>query len=242
MQNLSEQAHIDQTKPDGKWEFDRAVASCFADMLERSIPDYRSMRSLVYELGSKYIVPGAWITDIGCSTGLAVEPFYQKCGSRNKYYLVDNSDAMLDQCKDNFSVGVKQGFVTIVNGNFYEVPMPSQNSLVLSILSLQFMPTAYRQKIINDIYEALLPGGAFILVEKVIGDDGMDEVLVDSYYDMKRLNGYSDTQIMEKRKALENVLSPLKAEWNVDMLQEAGFSNIDCFWRCPNFCGWIAIK
>ena len=119
--------------------------------------------------------------------------------------------------------------------------MPNQ-SLVLSILSLQFMPTAYRQNIINNIYNQLNPGGAFILVEKVVADEGTDDLMVDSYYDMKRANGYSDEKIMEKRKSLENVLSPLKAEWNEDMLHEAGFRNVDMFWRCLNFCGWIAIK
>ncbi len=47
---------------------------------------------------------------------------------------------------------------------------------------------------------------------------------------------------MQKRKSLENVLSPLKAEWNKDMLHEAGFEKVDMFWRCLNFCGWVAIK
>ncbi len=62
------------------------------------------------------------------------------------------------------------------------------------------------------------------------------------FYDMKRRNGYTDKQIMGKRKSLENVLSPLKAEWNVDMLQAAGFRRIEMFWRCLNFCGWVAVK
>lgn len=43
--------NVDNVVPKPKWEFDADVAHCFANMLERSIPDYRSMRSLVYELG-----------------------------------------------------------------------------------------------------------------------------------------------------------------------------------------------
>ena len=65
---------------------------------------------------------------------------------------------------------------------------------------------------------------------------------VELYYDMKRRNGYSEEQIMDKRRSLENVLSPLKPEWNVDMLRTAGFDKVDMFWRCLNFCGWIAVK
>lgn len=60
--------NVDNVVPKSKWEFDADVAHCFANMLERSIPDYRSMRSLVYELGERFIKPQTVITDIGCST------------------------------------------------------------------------------------------------------------------------------------------------------------------------------
>lgn len=233
---------IDNVTPGAKWEFDSEVVRCFANMLERSIPDYRSMRSLVYELGEKFIKPGTYITDIGCSTGLAVEPFYQKHGADNRYYLVDNSEAMLEECRGKFTVGIEKGFVEVVNGNFYDVELPWYHSLVLSVLSLQFMPTAYRQKILQEVYGKMVPGAALILVEKIVGDSGMDDLMVEMYYRMKRQNGYSEEAIMAKRRSLENVLSPLKAGWNVDMLHEAGFYKVDMFWRCLNFCGWIAVK
>lgn len=241
MENKAENK-VDNVTPKAKWEFDNDVASCFANMLERSIPDYRSMRSLVYELGERFVQPCTYITDIGCSTGLAIEPFYQKHYDNNIYFLCDNSEAMIAVCKDKFSVGINTGFVQLVNGNFFEQEIPYNQSLVLSILSLQFMPTAYRQNMINSIYNALNPGGAFVLVEKIIADEGTDDLNVELYYQMKRENGYTNERIMQKRKSLENVLSPLKAEWNVDMLHEAGFEKVDMFWRCLNFCGWVAIK
>lgn len=144
---MGSNGNIDNVSPNGKWEFDSEVARCFADMLERSIPDYRSMRSLVYELGEKFIRPGTYISDIGCSTGLAIEPFYQKHAAENRYFLCDNSVAMLEECRSKFAVGIENGYVEVVNGNFYDVEFPWYHSLVLSVLSLQFMPTAYRQSI-----------------------------------------------------------------------------------------------
>lgn len=233
---------VDNVTPKDKWEFDSEVARCFADMLERSIPDYKSMRGLIYELGEKFITPGTWITDIGCSTGLAVEPFYRKHQGDNRYFLCDNSDAMLEVCREKFREGIESGHVEIEPGNFFDKMIPENQSLILSVLSMQFMPTAYRQRMINDIYRALNPGGAFLFVEKIIADEGTDDLEVELYYRMKRMNGYSDEKIMQKRRSLENVLSPLKAEWNVDMLHEAGFGKVDMFWRCLNFCGWVAIK
>lgn len=150
--------------------------------------------------------------------------------------------SMIEVCRDKFSVGISGGYVELVNGNFFDMDIPDNQSLVLSILSMQFMPTAYRQNMINSIYEALNPGGAFVFVEKIIADEGTDDLNVDLYYQMKRENGYTEEKIMQKRKSLENVLSPLKAEWNEDMLHEAGFEKVDMFWRCLNFCGWVAIK
>ena len=95
---------------------------------------------------------------------------------------------------------------------------------------------------LNDIYDHMLYGGALVFVEKVVADGGADDLLVDLYYEMKRRNGYTIEKIVEKRKSLENVLSPLKPGWNVEMLHNAGFKVVDMFWRCLNFCGWIAIK
>ena len=76
----------------------------------------------------------------------------------------------------------------------------------------------------------MAPGGAFIFVEKILCDT-MDDLMVELYYQMKRENGYTDEQIVSKRRSLENVLSPLKPAWNEDMLRTAGFSKIDMFWR-----------
>lgn len=206
----------DNVKPGEKWEFNDEVARCFKNMLERSIPDYQSMRALSYELGTRFVKPDTLIVDAGCSTGMAVEPFVER-----------------------FS---EYPGVEVRAGNLWEnLPLKDTASLVLSVLSLQFMPTAYRQTMISAIYESLAPGGAFIFVEKIVSEN-MDDLMVELYYDMKRRNGYSEEQIMDKRRSLENVLSPLKPEWNVDMLRTAGFDKVDMFWRCLNFCGWIAVK
>jgi len=229
----------DNVIPGEKWRFNEDVAACFTDMLERSIPDYKSMRALVFKTGEHFIKPDTLIVDVGCSTGLAVEPFVEKFRYQNDFLLIDSSPAMVKASRKRF---LKEPGVIVEEGNLWEhLPLQEPASLVLSVLSLQFMPTSYRQKMLSDIYEGLVTGGALIMVEKIVSEN-LDELMVDLYYDMKRENGYTEEQIMEKRRSLENVLSPLKPEWNVDMLRTAGFREIGMFWRCLNFCGWIAVK
>ena len=48
--------------------------------------------------------------------------------------------------------------------------------------------------------------------------------------------------IDRKALSLEGVLVPVTAKWNEELLQMAGFRQVDCFWRWMNFAGWIAIK
>lgn len=229
----------DNVMPGDKWVFDQEVAACFGDMLERSIPDYKSMRALTYKIGESFIQPDTLIVDTGCSTGLAVEPFVNAHKDDNDFLLIDNAPAMVEACRKRFA---DIPGVTVEAGNLWEfLPLKDKASLVLAVLSLQFMPTAYRQRMIQDIYDGLALGGAFIFVEKIVSEENND-LMVELYYQMKREHGYTEEQITEKRRSLENVLSPLKPDWNVDMLRTAGFRKVDMFWRCLNFCGWIAVK
>ena len=96
----------DNVHPGEKWEFNGEVAACFANMLERSIPDYRSMRALTYKLGERFIQPETLIVDVGCSTGLAVEPFVVKYGQSNNFLLEDNAPAMVEACEKRFQADV----------------------------------------------------------------------------------------------------------------------------------------
>jgi tRNA (cmo5U34)-methyltransferase len=108
---------------------------------------------------------------------------------------------------------------------------------------LQFTPIEYRQTILQRVYDSLLPGGAFVLVEKVLGDSSeIDTMMVDLYYKLKAENGYNKEQIERKRLSLEGVLVPVTASWNIELLRSAGFRKVDCFWRWMNFAGWVAIK
>ena len=188
----------DNVKPGEKWEFNEDVAACFANMLERSIPDYKSMRALTYKIGGQYIKPDTLIVDVGCSTGLAVEPFVEQFRDQNDFLLIDSAPAMVEASRKRFR---DEPGVTVRPGYLWDhLPLKDPASLVLSVLSLQFMPTSYRQKLISDIYGGLVPGGALILVEKVVSEN-LDEIMVQMYYEMKRENGYTEEQIMEKHRA-----------------------------------------
>lgn len=231
--------NIDNTNEiNGKWEFDENVTKVFDNMLTRSIPSYETMRQLVFDLG-KHFIKGGCVIDMGCSNGLSVERFVRNFPNK-PFYLYDVSEPMLKACEEKYSNYplVFTSKVDLRTG----IPMYDVD-LALSILTLQFTPIEYRQNILQSVYDSLNEGGAFIVVEKVLGNSAkIDNLFVEEYYNMKKDNGYTQEQIANKRKSLEGVLVPLTASFNEHLLHQVGFKYVDCFYRHLNFCGWIAIK
>lgn len=234
---------IDNVTPKDKWEFDGDVTAAFENMLERSIPEYKVMRQTVHDLACAFITKHTAVIDLGSSRGDAVAQLIDTYANMNRFYLTDVSEPMLDHLKDRFAHYIVMNSVVVQNQDLRtEFPL-ADASVILSILTLQFTPIEYRQQIVQRVYDHLLPGGAFILVEKVLGASAnLDGLFVDTYYRMKRENGYTQEQIDRKRMSLEGVLVPVTARWNQELLHSAGFRQVDTFWRWCNFAGWIGVK
>lgn len=250
----------DNHVPGAKWEFDADVTAKFDDMLERSIPGYTTMRDLVFRLGKTFLNVPSNVVDLGASRGEAAARFIQQFPNC-QFYLSEVSEPMLDEMRERFAglpyvhpcaydlrksakdiavdIDVPQYMCrnSIVSGE--ELP----TRLVLGILTLIFVPVNFRQSIIQGVHDGLAPGGAFFMVEKVLGNSAyMQELLVEAYHEYKHDNGYSWEDIERKRASLEGVQVPLRHEENLEMLRSAGFKHVEVFHRNLNFAGYIAIK
>jgi tRNA (cmo5U34)-methyltransferase len=234
---------VDTVLPDDKWAFDEDVTAAFDDMLARSIPQYTVMREAVYHLACRYIQPHTAVVDLGSSRGEAVAKLVSRYAMVNRFHLTDVSEPMLVALQERFAHDITMNTVRVQACDLRSDFPLCEPSVVLCVLTLQFTPMEYRQQIVQTIYDKLLPGGALLLVEKVLGATApINQVMVDLYYGMKRDNGYSEEQIQRKRMSLEGVLVPVTARWNEELLQSAGFRQVDMFWRWMNFCGWLAVK
>lgn len=234
---------VDTVKADGKWTFDEEVTGCFDNMLQRSIPQYEIMRALCFQIGASFVRPNTDILDLGCSRGEALAPFVDKFGAYNHYIGVDCSEPMLAEARKRFEGLISTRLVDIRSSDLRVEFPAAKASLVLCVLTLQFTPLEYRQSLLRKMCSSLLPGGALILVEKLLGEDATtDELLVSNYLKLKAAQGYSEEEINRKKLSLEGVLVPLTAKWNDDALRSAGFGTVECFWRYLNFAGFVAIK
>lgn len=233
----------DNIIPEDKWTFNEDVSNCFEDMLSRSIPQYELMRDSIANLISCVAEKNRFdldFLDIGCSDGLMIEKLLKKFNGKGYYTGVDISEPMLEKAKKRFEDNIN---VNIYNCDLRTDFPQYDYDVITSVLSIQFTPIEYRQRIIQNIYDHLNSKGCFIMVEKVLGNtDSLNELFVRNYYDMKKNNGYTEEQIERKRLSLEGVLVPVTSNWNIDLLKQAGFKQIDVFWKWMNFVGYIAIK
>lgn len=246
---MSEEREIDNVVPKEKWEFDKSVADCFENMLERSIPQYEVMRDSVACLTRDVIEVSNKSTfnilDIGCSDGIMIEKMLNTFGETHGHFCgCDISEPMLQKAKYRLLDSILERKVSIGKCDLRNDFPDGLFDVITSVLSIQFTPIEYRQSIIQKVYDNLAPkNGCFIMVEKVLGNtDKLNKLFVKNYYAMKANNGYSQEQIERKRLSLEGVLVPVTNDWNIDLLKQAGFRQIDVFWRWMNFVGYIAIK
>lgn len=239
----------DNHVPGEKWEFNEDVAKKFDDMLGRSIPHYQQMRELVFDLGKRFIREDSWVVDLGASRGESSSMFIECENLKANYLLTEISEPMIAQARERFyhlpNVHVAHYDLRKTAAEIHTELFPDtlKTTLAMSILTMIFVPVNFRASIVRGIYKGLEDGGAFFMVEKVLGNTAsMQELLVDAYHEYKHKNGYSWEAIERKRAALEGVQVPLTHEANIDLLRNAGFTVVETFWRSLNFVGYLAIK
>jgi tRNA (cmo5U34)-methyltransferase len=223
--------------------FDQNVANAFDDMVDRSVPFYAEIQRMVRELAADFAVADTDIYDLGCSTGTTFLQLDTAVDPRIRFVGIDNSEDMLAKCRQKFHQhGLKRACelrcIDLNQGAAIE-----NASVVLMILTLQFIRPLHRDRLVADVYRGLNDKGCLILVEKVLGEDSLfNRLFIKYYYDLKRRNGYSDTEIAQKREALENVLVPYKLLENRELLLRTGFRYVDVFFKWYNFCAMVAVK
>ena len=224
------------------FSFNAETAEVFEDMLDRSVPGYREMQRMICELACDFAVDGTNVYDLGCSTGTTIRHL-DAVPQQVRFVGVDSSQAMLDKASHAFDATPLRHPYSLVCRNLNEGSHVEEASVVVMSLTLQFVRPLHRERVLRDIHGGLHDDGCLILVEKVLGEDSLfNRMFIKHYYEMKKRNGYSEMEIMQKREALENVLVPYRLEENKQLLRETGFSKIDTFVKWYNFAGMIAVK
>jgi tRNA (cmo5U34)-methyltransferase len=229
------------------FSFNREVTAVFDDMLDRSVPFYREIQRMTAELAVDFAQPGTNVYDLGCSTANSFMNIARllppDAAPGLRFVGVDDSVEMLAKARAKLD---ESGFAhpyELLNGDLNAGVEVCNASVVLLVLTLQFVRPLYRERVVKGIYDGLADNGCLIVVEKVLGENStFNRLFIKHYYELKRRNGYSEMEIAQKREALENVLVPYRLEENKELLRGAGFGHVDVFFKWFNFCGMVAVK
>lgn len=223
--------------------FDDQVAKVFPDMIKRSVPGYSHIVGMIGILAQQYAQPNANIYDLGSSLGAATLAMRHRVTAPGVNIIaVDNSEAMLARSKDYLDAEDSIVSVETQCADIIELALQPCSFVVLNF-TLQFIAPEQRLAVIQKIYNALLPGGALVLSEKIAFNDKSEEsLLIDRHHDFKRANGYSDLEISQKRQAIENILIPETADAHISRLKSAGFNHAVKWFQSFNFASFLAVK
>lgn len=223
--------------------FDASVAAVFPDMIGRSVPGYATTLSLIGILATRFGQPGTTVYDLGCSLGAAsFEAAEAEGDTPYKVVGIDTSASMLERARDLLNEHPPRRPLSFHQGDIREFPLQDASMAILNF-TLQFVPRDDRSILIRKIADALVPGGALVLSEKIaFADPSQHEDMIVMHHAFKKANGYSDLEISQKRTALENTLIPETMEEHRTRLLNAGFSRVMPWFQCFNFCSMLAVK
>lgn len=226
--------------------FNEDVARVFPDMIKRSVPGYPTIVENIGALAGHFAQADSLLYDLGCSLGAVTQALRRHVrAERCEVIAVDNSAAMVERCREYLQAQDAM-FQELLPARVLEADILQLDyqpcSLVAMNFTLQFVPRAQRPELLARIRQALLPGGALILSEKLCFEDAEQQALLtDLHLDFKRANGYSELEIAQKRSAIEHVMQPDTLEQHRQRLLAAGFTRVVPWFQCLNFASLIAL-
>lgn len=225
---------------EGGWEFTNEVATHFDTHVRKSIPLYEEVQRMTIDMSEWFINNGSTVYDMGSSTGETIFRLQKKHASKEnvKFIGIDNSMMMVQEARKKVSADNVQFSCCDVGQIILE-----EADLVVSLFTLQFLSVPERMKVLRGVYECLHSGGALIMAEKLLAEEGrFDDMWVELYWDFKKRQGLTDDQILYKARSIRGVLRPITLTENIRLLRDSGFNSIDVFLKWYNFAGILAIK
>jgi len=176
--------------------------------------------------------------DLGAGTGLVAALILARFPDAEAH-LLDISEKMLAQARRRFADAPRVHFYI---RDYAGRDLPGNYPLIVSAMSIHHLEDSEKQILMQNIFSALAPGGAFVHAELVRGATETTERCYQQHWqdhleacglDPAELEAIRQRMACDRPAPLQNQLS-----W----MQAAGFTDVDCFFKHYNFAVYTGKK
>lgn len=188
------------------WTFDtKDAATCIDSHIPSELPWYPLALDLSCFLARCYLGVNGVILDLGCSTGAVTRSLSSTIIDRDlSCFSVDSSEAMVNE----FS-----GVGEIKHGDMRDYESLPRFNVATLMLSLMFTKTEGRSEYLKRLEGKCIPGGAIIIVDKIIsGGPYLNRNLARITTKLKLDSGVSEQNIIKKDMSLCGIQRATKDE------------------------------
>lgn len=222
------------------WTF-AGVAPVFLDHVRQSVPTYDATHDLVADISTFFCRSHGRYYDLGTSTGQLLARVMERNARLEEAEWIgfDNEPEMVRTAIASHADRKNVRFEAV---DVADVELESCD-FVTAFLILQFLPPQVRQSVLGRVHEALRPGGALMVFEKIRIDDArIGDVVSSLYWQFKESMGLSSEEILNKARSLAGVLEPFSSERNLELITGAGFRSVAPIVQFLCFEGYLAVK
>lgn len=168
------------------------------------------------------------VLDLGAGTGL-LSSFFAAAYPRATFTLVDLSPEMLARAERRFAHDAARfGYVCADHST---MAIDGSYDLIVSALSIHHLPHDDKRALFHRSYEALVPGGAFINADQVLGPTPeRDAEYRAAWMARTRELGVPESDLAAAIERMKHDITATEAD-QVRWLREAGFADADCVYR-----------
>lgn len=219
---------------DGAWSFGENTPKTFNEHVRKSVPYYTDGHELTMALSSYFVQPEFVCYEIGSSTGALTRKLAERYLCTD-WVGLDVAEEMIEEaCRS--SEGYEN--LSFVHSGAADFEFRSTDFIV-SHYTMQFIRPRERQHFVDQVYNALNWGGAFVVFEKLRAPDARFQDMMNGLYvDYKIEQGYSANEIIGKTKSLKGVLDSFSTQGNLDLFKRAGFIDVMSVFKYVCFEGF----
>jgi len=176
--------------------------------------------------------------DLGAGTGLLTALIFNVF-PRARASVLDISEKMLARARHRFSGNPDVGFFVM---DYAENPLPGIHDLVVSAMSIHHLSDAGKKHLMKKIHQVLRPGGMFIHAELAKGaTDATEKIYQQHWAGHLEQTGLSAGQlaVIQERMSCDR---PATLDNQLMWLRQAGFTDVDCFYKYYNFVVYAGKK